>query len=111
LNIRFNESVLSVDDTEHVLNFPIIDAATDGDRVYVVFDYMAYPKNLPAENFSAYDKHGRRLWTVSGNPIDQPNAAYTNIINLKPLTVGNFAGFSCEIDESTGELKKSHFTK
>ncbi|MEM1370058.1 MAG: hypothetical protein AAGG02_19050 [Cyanobacteria bacterium P01_H01_bin.15] len=111
MNVRFNESVLRVDDTDHVLDFPIIDAATDGDRVYVVFDYTAFPKNKPAGNLSAYDKDGHRLWTVSGNPIDHPTAAYTNIIDLKPLTVGNFAGFVCQINETTGELIQSDFTK
>lgn len=90
---------------------PIIDAATDGTRVYVVFDYMAFPKDQQAANLVALDFSARRLWTVAEQPIDRPTAAYTKITRIDPLTVGNFAGFSCVIDCASGKLVESEFTK
>ena len=111
MNVHFEKNLLRIDDAEYALDMPIIDAATDGTRVYVVFDYMAFPKNLPAANLVAFDSSGRRLWTVAEQPIDHPTAAYTCITQLDPLTVGNFAGFSCVIDAASGKLIESEFTK
>lgn len=90
---------------------PVLDAAVMDDRIIVVFDYMEYPPDTPAKNLVAIDMAGNQLWEVSDNPIDVPAAGYTNITNIDPLTVGNFAGCSCVIDSSTGELLKSQFTK
>ncbi len=42
----------------------------------------------------------------TGVPAHQPDRTH-----LKPLTVGNFAGFTCVINEATGELVQSQFTK
>ena len=109
--MQFEKSVLRIDDAEHVLDLPIIDAASDGMRVYIVFDYMAFPKNQPTNNLVAVDANGRRLWTVAEQPVDHPTAAYTNIIRTDPLTVGNFAGFMCVIDRVSGKLVQSEFTK
>lgn len=109
--MQFNKNILRIDNVEYVLDMPIIDAATDGSRVYVVFDYMAFPKDQQAANLVALDFCARRLWTVAEQPIDDPTAAYTKITRIDPLTVGNFAGFSCVIDCASGKLVESEFTK
>ena len=90
---------------------PIISAATDGKRVFVVFDYMSYPPNTPLLNLVALDRNATLLWTVSENPVDSPLAAYVNIINVDPLTVGNCSSYECVLDANTGSLVSSRFAK
>ncbi|MFN7731979.1 MAG: hypothetical protein ACK5OB_08750 [Pirellula sp.] len=109
--MQFENKILRLNDVEYTLDLPIIDAATDGERVFVVFDYMAFPKSQPAANLVALDVNSKLLWTVTGQPIDHPTAAYTKITRIDPLTVGNFAGFSCVIDCACGKLLESEFTK
>ncbi len=111
LQIQYSECDLTIDGVRHTLARPIIAAATDGERVFVIFDYMAYPRDSSALNLVALDRNGELLWTVSDNPIDSPTAAYTNFSSIDPLTVGNFAGFSCVVDAATGTLLESQFTK
>ncbi len=67
VNIRFNEFVLCVDDAEHVLDFPIIDAAPTGPRLRCV-RLHGLSRESPAKNLSAYDKDGEQLWTVFWKP-------------------------------------------
>jgi len=111
LQIQHSDCELTIDGVQHVLERRIISAATAGKRVFLVFDYMSYPSDMAALNLVAIDPNGRLLWTVSDNPIDPPTAAYVNIMSVDPLTVGNFAGFSCVVDPATGELLDSTFTK
>jgi len=111
LQIQYSERELTIDGVRHILDHRIISAGTDGQRVFVVFDYMAYPRNSAALNLVAIDRDGHIVWTISANPVDSPNAAYTNISSVDPLTVGNFAGFSCVVDAETGTLLDSTFTK
>ena len=100
-----------IDGVTHVLDRRIIAAATDGDRVFILFDYMSYPKDKPALNLAAFGRTGHLLWTVDRSPIDSPEACYVNIISVTPLVVGNFAGFDCAVDTTTGALLEATFTK
>lgn len=111
MNVQFDKNILRINNVEYILDMPIIDAATDGTRVYVVFDYMAFPKDQQAANLVSLDFSARRLWTLAEQPIDHPTAAYTKITRIDPLTVGNFAGFSCVIDCASGKLVESEFMK
>ena len=111
MQIQYSDRELTIDGTSHQLDRPIIAADTDGERVFVVFDYMTYPRYSAVLNLIALDRDARLLWTVSGNPVDSPTAAYTNISSVAPLTVGNFAGFSCVVDVATGTLIDSQFIK
>ena len=111
LEIKHNACKLTINGVEHELERPVISSATDGERVFVVFDYMTYPKNSPVFNLVALDKDANLLWTVAEHPISSPIAAYVNIINVSPLTVGNWTSCDCILDAKTGALISSRFTK
>jgi hypothetical protein len=111
LQIQYSNDTLTIDGRTHVLDRRILDAASYGERVFVVFDYMAYPAHRPARNLVALDRNAGLLWTVADNPADTPAAGYTCIDSVSPLLVGNFAGYQCTIDAVSGALLKSQFTK
>ena len=111
LEIEHNARQLTINGVEHELERPVISSATDGERVFVVFDYMTYPKNSPAFNLVALDKDANLLWTVAEHPISSPIAAYVNIINVSPLTVSSWTSYNCILDAKTGSLISSRFTK
>ena len=111
MKLSFQDRGLTVSDSTWTLNRPVLDAIQQDDRVFVIFDYMSYPRGRPAKNLVCFDLAGRELWVVADNPIDHPTAAYTNFVAADPLTVGNFVGFTCVVDPLTGELLDSQFTK
>jgi hypothetical protein len=88
----------------------VLDAMQLGDRVFVIFDYMAFPQLQPAPNLKAYDLHQNELWTAA-HPINQPAAAYVNFLSETSLLAWNFACFRCTLDESSGQLIEAQFTK
>ena len=89
---------------------PIADAIQIVDRVFVIFDYMAFPAMAPAPNLRAYDLHQNELWRAE-HPINIPTSAYVHFLSESPLTAWNFACFQCVLDETTGALIEAHFTK
>ncbi len=90
--------------------YPVLEASYIGERVVVVYDYMVFPKADPARNLFAYSSEGILLWRAED--IGQgATDAYTNVLSEQPLRVGNFAGFSVQIEETTGRVISKIFTK
>ena len=90
--------------------YPVFEAREIGERVLVLYDYMAFPRGEPSRNLFAYDLTGKQLWRAED--IGQgATDGYTNIISEVPLIVGNFACFNCTIDISTGKVLEKKFTK
>jgi len=89
---------------------PVSDAIQIGDRVFVIFDSMRYPSMVPARNLRAYDLDKNELWAAA-LPTEEPAAAYIHFLSESPLTAWNFACFRCVIDEASGLLIETHFTK
>ena len=90
--------------------FPVLERAVMGDKVVVIYDYMAFGKERPARNLFCYTKSGNLLWRAAdlgGSSTD----AYVGILGVSPLWVSNFNGCDCRIDESTGSVLKTRFTK
>jgi hypothetical protein len=88
----------------------VLQAVQVANRVYVIYDYMEFPRKLPARNLFAYDLSGNELWRapdIGCGPLD----AYTNFVSERPLTVFNFACYICVIDEANGQVVSSNFTK
>ena len=104
MQIQYSDRELTIDGVQHVLDRRIISAATDGQRVFVVFDYMSYPRDRAALNLVALDQNAKLIWTVTEQPTDSPIAAYVNIISVAPLTVGNWAAYDCVLDAQSGAL-------
>lgn len=88
----------------------ILEAVLIRDRVLVTYDWMAFENGTAARNLFCYDRAGTLLWRagdIGMNAID----AYTGVQQERPLWVGNFAGYSCRIDETTGAVAEKWFTK
>ena len=88
----------------------VLQAKQIGDRILVIFDYMAYPQGRPAANLVAFDAHQKKLWEAQ-NPSNGSSDAFVNFLDEVPLLVWNFAGYLCEIDLFTGRLHRSEFGK
>jgi len=92
------------------MEFPII--INHEDIVLKLFNWMDYPKNQAARNVEAYDKNGNCLWVIeslNGNPETD---YYTNISSKNgKIHAFNFQCYDCLIDESTGKVISSKFTK
>jgi len=92
-------------------SYPVLEAYEVGDTVLVIYDYMAFPQLGPCRNLFAYSaKTGLELWRAQDIGQGQVDA-YTNFISEAPLVVGNFAGYSCELDIATGQVVNKVFTK
>jgi hypothetical protein len=90
--------------------FPVIDRAVMGEKVFVLYDYMAFGKEGPARNLFCYTKSGDCLWRAA-DLGGSSNDAYVGILGVDPLWVSNFNGCNCRIDENTGIVLKTKFTK
>jgi hypothetical protein len=88
----------------------VLQARRLGDRVLIIFDYMAYAQGKPAANLVAYDLHQKELW-VGENPDQSATAAYVNFISDDPLKAWNFACYVCTLDPQNGKILQSQFTK
>jgi len=90
--------------------FPVLERAVIGDKVVVLYDHMAFDKAKPARNFFCYTKNGDLLWRAADLGGSSPDA-YVGILGTDPLWVSNFNGCDCRIDENTGNVLKTKFTK
>jgi hypothetical protein len=93
------------------LPLPILDAVLVGERIFVIFDYMAYPKDGPAPNLVAYTTSGEKLWTAENLTQGSATDAFVNFLSEDPLWVGNFMCYDCKVDPRTGKLLDRMFTK
>jgi hypothetical protein len=99
--------VTGFEEWEYALSvkYPALEAVLVNERV-VSFDWMAVDRNAPAQKFFCYDSSGNLLWrsrAIGMGAVD----AYTGVTNEAPLWVGNFSGFDCRIDETSGRVLDS----
>ena len=90
--------------------WPIRQGVIIDDRVILLYDYMAGPKDRQFRNLEAFSFSGKRLWTAE-HPTSDIADVYVEFISINPLTVWDFACYRCIIDPSNGRLTESHFTK
>ena len=110
LRLRITDNWVEGNGVRFQGSYPVLAASLVGDRVLVVYDWMAFPRDSPSRNLFCYDRTGRMLWRAED--IGQgATDAYTSVIGGDPLTVGNFAGYKCLIDEGTGRVLNTGFTK
>src|SRR5690606_14448686 len=83
--------------------YPVLESREIDGFVVVVYDYMAFPQGRPARNLFAYSvSSGQLAWRADAIGAGTTDA-YTNILSERPLTVGNFAGYTCTIELGTGK--------
>jgi hypothetical protein len=85
-------------------------ARRSGEKVFVIYDWMAFPTDKPARNLIAYDLTGNRLWVAEDLGMGDADG-YVGFESPMPLIVYNFAGYACMIDEESGRVLGSRFTK
>ena len=110
MKLQFTNNVVVHSAGQLSCAYPVVDACELAEVIVVLYDYMAFPRELPARNLFAYRPNGTLLWRaadIGHGPVD----AYTNIISEKPLVVGNFAGYECTVDVRTGQVRSTRFTK
>jgi hypothetical protein len=91
--------------------YPVSDAREISGVVIALFDYMAFPPGVPAQNVFAYSAAtGEQLWRADGIGLADMDA-YTTIVSEEPLVVGNFSGFDCQLDIGTGKVVRKAFRK
>ena len=90
--------------------YPIAQAIVAGDRVLVLYDYMAGPRHRQFQNLEAFTLDGVRLWTAE-HPTSTTADVYVSISSVSPLRVTNFASYDCTLDIESGRLLESVFTK
>ena len=108
--IEFGEGRIHYSSGEFFVAHPIIDARHIGDQIIVLFDYMAFPQGEAARNLFAYALDGNLLWRADDLGLGAMDA-YTNIVSETPLVVGNFGGYICSVDLSSGKIQTTCFTK
>ena len=89
---------------------PVLEAVLLQERVLVTYDWMSFTRGAAARNLFCYDKSGALVWRAEDIGLGDVDA-YTGVLQESPLWVGNFAGFSCRIDEGTGKVVEKRFTK
>jgi hypothetical protein len=88
----------------------VLEAVLIQNRVLVTYDWMAFERGVAARNLFCYDKAGALLWRAGDIGMGATDA-YTGVQKEAPLWVGNFAGYSCRIDETSGAVVETCFTK
>ena len=90
--------------------YTVLEASLLQERVLVTYDWMSFERGAAARNLFCYDKAGALIWRADDIGMGAVDA-YTGVLKEMPLWVGNFAGFSCRIDEGTGKVIETNFTK
>ncbi len=81
----------------------VIDFRRIGSKYVVIFDYMEYPRDAPAENLSAFRQDGRRLWSTRPRS-NSTTDAWIGFRSAEPLVVVSFAGYHAQVDVETGAV-------
>jgi hypothetical protein len=92
------------------MDFPLI--VKHKNIILKLYDWMNYPKDEPARNVEAYDEKGNRLWIIESLGGNAGTDCYTNISSKQAeIHAFNFQCYDCIIDEFTGKILSSRFTK
>lgn len=109
--VTFSGRTIFADGKNTDLEYPILDAFGLKDKVIVLFHPDAYTEKFGQfPNLVAVTFDGERVWTAE-LPTHQSGDRYYKIASRSPLVVYSIYSFECEIDESTGKIKKGIFYK
>ncbi|HWY52295.1 MAG TPA: hypothetical protein VNW72_12515 [Chthoniobacterales bacterium] len=109
-DISFSGRTVSVAGKTWQAPWPVTQAAVIDDRVILLYDYMAGPRDRQFQNLEAFNSSGQHLWTAQHPTAEKPDT-YVKILSTSPFLAWNFACYKCTIDVSSGRLVKALFTK
>lgn len=103
--VSYKDRSISVDGSTWETGHLIKDVFQLGEILFVIFDYRAYEKSVPAKNLVAYTKNGDLIWAAE-NPTEAGSDGYIHFIDKMDgaLWVRNFNGYECRIDLSNGRI-------
>jgi hypothetical protein len=110
LTASFYGRSVRVGDCAWEVPYSIKDVRVVGDRLAVLFDYMAGPLHHQFRNLFGYDLRGTQMW-VAEHPSSDTADVYVQFMDGDPLVVWSLACFVCVIDPQSGRLIKATFTK
>ena len=109
--ISFSERTVNVRSKSIELEYPVANAFMLGDKIIVLFDPDAYTEKFGQfKNLIAVNADGEKIWTAE-LPTNESGDRYQQVSSRSPLVAYSWKSFDCEIDESTGRIKKKIFTK
>lgn len=92
------------------MEFPV--AVKHKDIVLKMYNWMDYPKDQAARNVEAFDQNGNSLWVIESLGGTPGTDCYTNISSKNgQIHAFNYQCYDCVIDEITGKIISSQFTK
>lgn len=100
-----------IDGATYELEHPVAEAIQLGDSVVVLFDHMSqeeYRRQFP--NMIAVSRQEIRLWTAE-LPTAESADGYWKIASVDPLIACSFISFECELDQTSGRIRKRTFYK
>ena len=91
-------------------DFPLI--VKHKDVVLKLYNWMDYPPGKAMRNVEAFDLHGNKLWKIEALGGYAESDFYTSISSRDGnIHAFNFQCYDCIIDEATGKVLSSSFTK
>lgn len=110
--ISFSGSTLTVENRSWQVEYPIHQAFTLKDKVFVLYDpdCKLDDKFGQFPNLIAFDFEGRKLWTAE-LPTSESQDCYYQIKQENGLTADSWKSFSCVIDQESGKIKRKTFYK
>ena len=109
--ISFSERTVNVGGKSMELEYPVANAFMLGDKIIVLFDPGAYTEKFGQfKNLIALNVDGERIWTAE-LPTNDSGDRYFMVKSRSPLVAASIYSYDCEIDESTGRMKKKIFVK
>src|SRR5262249_13853439 len=88
--------------------WPVKQAAVLGERVVLLYDYTAAPRDSQFRNLEAFTLAGEHVWTAE-HPTSEAADTYVEILSIEPLIIWDFACYRCTIDPSNGRLIEAQF--
>ncbi|MDR2012616.1 MAG: hypothetical protein LBQ20_06185 [Rhodanobacter sp.] len=93
-----------------VMDFPIV--VQHKNITLKLYNWMGYPKGKAARNVEAFDQSGNLLWVIESLGGHAATDCYTSISSRdRKIHAFNFQGYDCIVDEVSGKVLSSLFTK
>lgn len=119
MSVTFQDKTLTIDGLTLQMQWPVLDAVEQGDKVFVLLDPDSYLLDTEYKrvrrqggpsirNLLAFDNAGKKLWEAD---LPESSDYYYWISAAHPLTVNSFSSYRCQINPDTGAIQDREFLK
>ncbi len=117
--VAYSGCTLKIDAVAVEMPWPILEAAENAEKVFVLLDPDAYlsdatykasrRQGAPAvRNLIAVGRTGERLWEAD---LPEPSDYYYKLTSVSPLVAMSFSSYRCHIDAKSGRIANKEFLK